>query len=134
MIIQNNKNISIIQDDKSLPKIEVFGNCGYTLNEFKNDIKSNMTEWCKESTLIDAFILFNFMPYIYKKGMLNNDMIDKIKLIYEQKYGMNKLEQKYFNDIKSNPEIYREILEKYLQILTLSSERILNKSDLLCVH
>ena len=43
MIIQNNKNISIIQDDKSLPKIEVFGNCGYTLNEFKNDIKSNMT-------------------------------------------------------------------------------------------
>ena len=74
------------------------------------------------------------MPYIYKKGTLNNDMIDKIKLIYEQKYGMNKLEQKYFNDIKSNPEIYREILEKYLQILTLSSERILNKSDLLCVH
>ena len=39
-----------------------------------------------------------------------------------------------FNDIKSNPEIYREILEKCLQILTLSSERILNKSDLLCVH
>lgn len=100
-------------------------------NDLKDIVNNDLDPWAHETALIDSFILFNFIPLIYVSNRdITSKDIDNIQKLYESKYGSNKYEIKYFQQMKTNTNKYISLLIKVFQIFALSDERKLSSEEL----